>query len=344
MGANQLKLEYVAYDYNDDVEAQVADQAVAEAESVNNESQVDSENNSFGSGDVLLSSNIDLSKHKIIQRAFISFTTTDYEKSFQIIDAEVSAANGYIENANINGIKLVEYGDDGRTASIVIRVPAKNFESTLKNLRETDVVVLERRETENISSQYRDTQARLETIDIQIANLQQLLSQTKKLEDMLRLKEEISHLIYEKEGFQSNLQTWDDLVEYATIEVEILELNMIEPTIVYNNTDTYERSFGTQMNYAFQDAGTGFVIGLQNFLIWLAQHWVGVLFFIIFVIVIIVIVRKILKKEKQKSKEYIKSQEEIQKSKPELQVNENNETVLEEEKKDDNTPKTPPTA
>lgn len=281
-----------------------------------------------------LTSNIDLSKHKIIQKAIVSFTTTDYDKSFQTISDEVNQSDGYIETADINGIKPEEYADYGRSALIVIRVPAQKFESVLQNLRGTGILISEQRETTNISAQYRDTQARLETIDIQIGNLQQLLAQTKKLEDMLRLEEEISRLIYEKEGFQSKLQTWDDLVQYATIEINLREINTIEPTLTYGNNDMYERSFGQQMGYAFEDANVGFLHGLQDFLIWSAEYWIGMFIFIIIVVAVIMIIKKTIKKRKLRTAEMFAKQKPNKKSELE------NKDIL--NKDEDDQPRTPP--
>ena len=77
---------------------------------------------------------------------------------------------------------------------------------------------------------------------------------------------------------------------YATITINLSE--------VYKLTEVTEPviGFGAKLAQAFRTGSTGFVDGLQGFLLGVARGWIGWLIFLVIVVVVILVVRKIRRK------------------------------------------------
>ena len=127
---------------------------------------------------------------------------------------------------------------------------------------------------ENISERYHDTQSRLETAQIKLERLQELLKKAESMEDIITIESAISETEYEIEDLSGTMRHYDALVGYATVDLELSEVYRL------SGTEDAPKSFGEKLANAFTDglAATGQT--LEDFAVWLAYSWLDVLIFV----------------------------------------------------------------
>ena len=221
---------------------------------------------------------------KLIYRANIDMESTEFDKALDGLNELVERMGGYYENSELNNYSTYRRG------YYVVRLPAENFEAFLSAVGELCQVNNLSRSAEDISEHYYDTESRLATQQTKLARLQDLLRQAEDMEDIITLESAISETELAIEQLTGTLRKYDSLVGYSTVNISLSE--------VYKLTEVTEPAigFGAKLGQAFRTGATGFVDGMQRFLLSVARGWIGWLIFIILVVAAILIVRKIRRK------------------------------------------------
>ena len=117
---------------------------------------------------------------KMIYSAHIEMQTLSYEQAVEDIAALVERSGAYFEQKNFSN-----YSSGYRHASYTVRVPAEQFADFCAQVGTLCHVTWQDDSAENISEQYYDTQSRLETAQIKLARLQELLKKAENMEDII---------------------------------------------------------------------------------------------------------------------------------------------------------------
>ena len=120
---------------------------------------------------------------KMIYSAHIEMQTLSYEQAVEDIAALVERSGAYFEQKNFSN-----YSSGYRHASYTVRVPAEQFADFCAQVGTLCHVTWQDDSAENISEQYYDTQSRLETAQIKLARLQELLKKAENMEDIITLE------------------------------------------------------------------------------------------------------------------------------------------------------------
>lgn len=144
----------------------------------------------------------------------------------------------------------------------------------------------------NISERYYDTQSRLETAQIKLERLQELLKKAESMEDIITIESAISETEYEIEDLSGTMRHYDALVGYATVDLELSEVYRL------SGTEDAPKSFGEKLANAFTDglAATGQT--LEDFAVWLAYSWLDVLIFAAVVFVAVKLIGRLRRGKK----------------------------------------------
>ena len=223
---------------------------------------------------------------KLIYRASIDMESTEFDAAMQGLNDLVARLGGYFESSELNN--YASY----RRAYFTVRLPAENFESFCGAVGEICQVNNLSRSAEDVSEFYYDTESRLVTQQTKLARLQDLLRQAEEMEDIITLESAISETELAIEQLTGTLRKYDSLVSYATVTInlsEVYKLSTVEEPAI---------GFGAKLGQAFRSGATGFVNGLQRFLLNIARGWIGWLVFIIIVVAVILIIRKIRRSRK----------------------------------------------
>ncbi len=253
------------------------------------------EADSAGFSDAVSEKSTDFAE-KIIYSASADIETLDFDGTIGKIDGMLSKYGAFLESSYVSGIDYSSryYGYDVyRTASYTVRVPVDSFEDMKSGLSELGNVIACNTYTENITSQFVDTQSRLETYEIEEERLLSMLEKCETVEDMIAIEERLSNVRYEIESLTSMLKNWQNQVDYSTITLNIQEVRELteEPDI----QRTYWQEVG--------DSLKGTLKAMGSFFKWLLKAIIAALPVIVLLgviaAVIIIVIRISVKKKKK---------------------------------------------
>ncbi|HWR60143.1 MAG TPA: DUF4349 domain-containing protein, partial [Clostridia bacterium] len=165
----------------------------------------------------------------VIRTGNISVNVENVDKSADTIKQLAESSGGYIENSQVDNITVprVEYADGAastketteKQANMTIRVPESQFQSIFNNIKGMGKLVSENISGSDITSEYRDTQARADNLKIQEESLKQLMTKAKNVDEILRIETELNRVRTEIDINTGNLRRWDNLVQLSTIYI-----------------------------------------------------------------------------------------------------------------------------
>ena len=199
---------------------------------------------------------------KIIYSSDVTVETTDFDKTIEGISALIGDYKGYIESSSINNAPYSSISSGStysRNASYVMRVPSGSFYDLMSSLSSLGNIPSSRIYTDNVSSQYYDTQARLSNKQAQEQRLVELLEKAQNVTEIMEIESELADVRYEIESLQTILKSWDNQVAYSTVYLSVKE--------VYEYTPAQKITFGQQLGRALSN---GFE-ALKDFVLWLVE-------------------------------------------------------------------------
>jgi len=109
----------------------------------------------------------------------------------------------------------------GGFSSITISVPTAELDATLDRLAELGKVHSRNASTDDVTSQYVDTESRVKTMQASVDRVRALMSQATKLGEIVALEAELSRRQADLEATQSQLAVLKDSVALAPVEVRL---------------------------------------------------------------------------------------------------------------------------
>jgi len=190
---------------------------------------------------------------KIIYNANINLETTQFDSALERLAQMVAELGGYMESSSISGSNYgsIARGNVGaRTAEYTIRVPSANFSALTGGLTELGNVPYSRTYTRNITTDYYDTQSRLDAYKVQEKRLLEMLSVAETVEDMLSIQRELTDVQYEIDSLTGTLRYYDNQVGYSTVYLNVQEVREYtpEPTITLTYWERMSKGFKESLN------------------------------------------------------------------------------------------------
>lgn len=197
---------------------------------------------------------------KIIVRFYLDMQTIEFDKSVTNLETLISKYEGYVENSSIN---LGNYYDQSsyRSANYTIRIPKTNINKFMNETGSVGKINTQEESKEDVTMHYRDTDSRLNVLNIKEERILELLKKAEKMEDIIALENSLSDLIYQKENLTGVLKALDNKVDFTTVTIYLREVQKI------NIKDDAKTSFGQRISNAFSNSLHYFKIGFENFII-----------------------------------------------------------------------------
>jgi hypothetical protein len=202
---------------------------------------------------------------KIIYTGVVDLIVEDFDKSEQQLRQLVEDNGGYLDNSDI-------YNQPGapRSGTWVVRVPTKNFEAFLQALVKFGEVRKRTTNSQDVTDAYYDSAARLKADEAEERSLLALLEKTQgKVEDILRVREQLRTVRGQIEQRKSQLQRWDKDVDLATVTVKLLDRRDYKPPVLPDFGGTVGRTFEGSIN-AMVIFGKAIVLTLVALAPWVA--------------------------------------------------------------------------
>lgn len=228
---------------------------------------------------------------KLIKRYYLSLETREYDDLVSYIQDAVDATGGYIESSNLSGTSIDGYGS--RYAYFILRIPTDGANSFLDDIENAAHVTYKSEEVEDVTLSYVDTQSRIESLRIEQETLMEMLGQSGDLDTILAIQSRLTEVRYQIESYESQIRSYDNLIDYTTISVDVNE--------VVRETSTNNGSFGERLKDNFADGFYNFGQSIQNFIIWLAGALPVLLVLALIVAAVLLIIKKVRKNQREKA-------------------------------------------
>ncbi len=209
---------------------------------------------------------------KLITTSYLDVETKEFDQLYADVENYVKQAGGYLESINTyNGSRY--YGDVvERHADLTVRIPADKLDDFIKQIGNAGNITNRTQSVEDITLTYVDLEAHEKTLRDEEARLEEFLREAESIEDMIYIEERLANIRYQIESMESQLRTYDNKVNYATIYLNISEVVEYTP-VVYEEPTTWERmkdGFSEQL----EDIATFF----KNFAVWFVSHFIYLIF------------------------------------------------------------------
>lgn len=252
------------------------------------------------------------SNRKLIKTVDLTVETTEFDSLITNLVNKVDALGGYIENSEVYGGGINE--DSIRDAHYTVRVPSDKLDGFVESVSEAANIIRKSENVEDVTLQYVDTQSKKEALEVEKDRLMLLLEEADSIETIIALESRLSEVRYELETMESKLRTYDNLVDYSTVYINISEVRIYTPK---------------EPESVWERIGSGFLNSLEGVADDLVDLFVGIVvsipYLVVWAVIIIVcifIFKKIVngtKKRKEKARG-----EEVKTEMPEIKQNDKN--------------------
>jgi hypothetical protein len=155
----------------------------------------------------------------IVQAASIAILAQNYDQASGQLQPLTSARGGYVQDMTANS-----QTGTARSVSATLRVPDKQLEGFLADLRKLGHVEQETRNNREVTDAYIDLTARLKTARATEQRVVELLgTRTGKLSDVLEAEQELARIRGEIESMDGQRAHMEHEVRYATVQVQLNE-------------------------------------------------------------------------------------------------------------------------
>ena len=210
--------------------------------------------------------------------------TEDLDAMTEALDEKISAMNGYVEDQNLyNGSTYASRRH--RSAHLTIRVPAKDVDRFTDEVSTIANVVSQEKNLEDITLRYVSTESRMKALQTEEARLLEFMEEAETMADLLEIEARLTDVRSELENVTSQLRLYDNQVDYATIYLDVEEVQKYtlveEPSFLERITDGFSDNL--------KNLGEGFV----DFIVWLVTSSPYLVVYGVLALVLVLLVRRV---------------------------------------------------
>lgn len=156
----------------------------------------------------------------------------DFTQAIQEIESAAPRYGGFVFSTSL---------DDASTKSgrIVLRVPAEDFESALRDVKDAGELLGENIAGKDVSQEFIDLEARINNLQAQEAVFLDLMDRATTITQTVRMQNQLSSLQLDIEQLQGRLNFLEDRTALGTISVSVIE----EGAPVPGKPNTFELAF-----------------------------------------------------------------------------------------------------
>lgn len=155
---------------------------------------------------------------KLVRTAHLRLQVQDYAESTRIFHQKIKARQAYVTDGT------EERQGDNLENNLFIRVDNRYFDALVADLLQ-ESIYLERKNIKvaDVTEEYIDHQARLQTRKKVARRYLQLLDKARTVKDILQVEQQLTHIQEEIEAAEARLRYLDQQVAYSTINLNYYE-------------------------------------------------------------------------------------------------------------------------
>ena len=221
----------------------------------------------------------------------MSAETEDMDVLIDGLQEHIDSLGGYVQNQRIsNGSYRSNYRY--RSAYLTVRIPAESVDSFTEKVSGMANVTHSSKDLEDITLSYVATESRMKALQTEEERLLVLMEQAETMSDLLEIEARLTDVRYELESVTSQLRSYDNLVSFATIYLNIEEVKEYTPVA--------EKTRWEKITEGFVKSLKGVWNGFLDFVVWFVVNIPYILVFGAIIFVVIWFIRKAAKKKKAK--------------------------------------------
>ena len=219
---------------------------------------------------------------KRIYTATLQLETTSFDEAVSSLTELVDGSGGWVSSSSVSN-----HSSSYRYADLTVRVPVEKYRDFLTQAGELCHLLYTQEYVDDVTEAYYDTAGRLETQQIKLERLQNLLAQAEKMEDIITIESAISETEQMIDSLSGTLQHYDSQVDYATVNISLQEVGKL------SNVEEPTATLGGRLAAAFTSGCRSFLTAAEDLLVALVYGWVWL---VILAAAVIVVVRRLKKR------------------------------------------------
>ncbi len=219
------------------------------------------------------SESIAIENRKLIRTFNLDVETLDFDSFVSSLKNEVNSVGGYLESSSVSG-NSYNYSSN-RNANFVCRIPSDKLDSFVGTVDGLGNVTYSYEDTTDVTLNYVDTEARIKSLQTEYDQLLELLSTAENVDTIILLQQRLTEVRYQLETYQSQLRTYDNLVDYSTVNLSVCEVKRV--------TSTEQKTVWERISSDFSDNIYSIYVGAEDFLVWFVAN---IPYFILWAIII----------------------------------------------------------
>lgn len=157
---------------------------------------------------------------KLVRTASLTVSTTAFDADAAQVQALLESMGGYVED-------LYQYGDTEykgtRTITLSMRVPTDQLDAFLTSLEGVGRVTNRSESTTDMTLQYADNAARLQTLRDMLTRLNELLFKAEDVSDLIEIQSAISDAQYQIDSYETTQRSIDRQVDMSAVRLTLEE-------------------------------------------------------------------------------------------------------------------------
>ena len=155
-------------------------------------------------------------ERKIVRNASLTLRTAQYDQVTEQVQQTIADMGGYVEN-------LYQYGETVRRISYTLRIPSARLDEFLSGTEGLGRVTDRSESTTDMTTQYVDNQARLDTLYAKRDRLNELLLKAENVSDLIEIENAIADAQYQIDRYETSQRSIDREVEMSYVNLTIVE-------------------------------------------------------------------------------------------------------------------------
>lgn len=237
---------------------------------------------------------------KIIYSYYADIETLAFDDTIASVEQLIALHGAFIENSNIQGTNYATSQRGGRSyryAHFIIRVPVEQLSAVTGKLDSLGNVVTLNSNAQNITSQFYDTQSRLNSLRIQEERLLDMLTKAEDVADMLTIETTLADVRYQIESLTTTLNHWQQQVDYSTLTLSIAEVEEYQEPVQLHRT--YWERMADGLTETLRSVGRFFM----NLFMWIIVSAPVLIILAVIGIVAYVLIKRSIRKSRAKAEE-----------------------------------------
>jgi len=152
---------------------------------------------------------------KLIHDLTLTLEVAAINDSVTKISREVQQLGGYV-------VESQQIGSDRQSsAHMTLKIPADKLNGLRDSLSKGGKILDERLLANDITNQYYDSQARLQTLETEEKRYLEIINQAKTVEDVLKVENALGNIRQQIEQLKGQLKLWNNIVDYSTVNLQL---------------------------------------------------------------------------------------------------------------------------